>query len=153
VVWAFKGQPAPLAHRLTLVEFPEGNLIADVGFGGQTPTRCVLNRTSNKSPRMAPIAWPVMVRSSGCSSVRHPDGHVEPRALADARELGTLLEEVMNLALPTPAGTIWAKVPKQPPPAQPSSLTQLVRHGSSGGRFLAKRHTCKRKGMIPRDLL
>jgi N-hydroxyarylamine O-acetyltransferase len=27
-----------LAHRLTLVEFPEGNLIADVGFGGQTPT-------------------------------------------------------------------------------------------------------------------
>ena len=38
MVWAFKGQPAPLTHRLTLVEFPEGNLIADVGFGGQTPT-------------------------------------------------------------------------------------------------------------------
>jgi arylamine N-acetyltransferase len=38
VVWALKGQPAPLTHRLTLVEFPEGNFIADVGFGGQTPT-------------------------------------------------------------------------------------------------------------------
>jgi len=38
VVWAFKGQPAPLTHRLTLLEFPEVNLIADVGFGGQTPT-------------------------------------------------------------------------------------------------------------------
>src|SRR5437763_6709230 len=38
VVWAFKGQPAPLTHRLTLVELPEGNFIADVGFGGQSPT-------------------------------------------------------------------------------------------------------------------
>jgi N-hydroxyarylamine O-acetyltransferase len=38
VVWAFKGQPAPLTHRLTFLEFPERNLIADVGFGGQTPT-------------------------------------------------------------------------------------------------------------------
>ena len=42
---------------------------------------------------------------------------MEPRALADARELGKLLEEVINLALPTPAETIWAKVPKQPLPA------------------------------------
>ena len=50
-------------------------------------------------------------------SVRHPDGHVEPSALADARELGKLPEEVMNLALPKPAETIWAKVPKQPFPA------------------------------------
>jgi arylamine N-acetyltransferase len=38
VVWAFKGRPAPLTHRLTLVEFPEGNFIVDVGFGGQTAT-------------------------------------------------------------------------------------------------------------------
>jgi arylamine N-acetyltransferase len=38
VVWAFKGQPAPLTHRLTLVELPEGNFIVDVGFGGQSPT-------------------------------------------------------------------------------------------------------------------
>lgn len=38
VVWAFKGQPAPLTHRLTLVDLPDGRYIADVGFGGNTPT-------------------------------------------------------------------------------------------------------------------
>jgi N-hydroxyarylamine O-acetyltransferase len=37
VVWAFPGQPAPLTHRLTLVDLPEGRFIADVGFGGQSP--------------------------------------------------------------------------------------------------------------------
>jgi N-hydroxyarylamine O-acetyltransferase len=38
VVSAFKGQPAPLTHRLTLVGLPEGNFIADVGLGGRSPT-------------------------------------------------------------------------------------------------------------------
>jgi len=38
VVWAFKGRPAPLTHRLTLLELPERNFIAAVRFGGQTPT-------------------------------------------------------------------------------------------------------------------
>ena len=38
VVWAFKGKPAPLTHRLTLVDLPEGIFIADVGFGGHSPT-------------------------------------------------------------------------------------------------------------------
>jgi len=38
VVWTFKGRPAPLTHRLTLLELPERNFIAAVGFGGQTPT-------------------------------------------------------------------------------------------------------------------
>ena len=34
-----EGQPRPaLTHRLTLVELPEGVFIADVGFGGQSPT-------------------------------------------------------------------------------------------------------------------
>jgi N-hydroxyarylamine O-acetyltransferase len=37
VVWAFKGERAPLTHRLTLVEVAEGSFIADVGFGGQSP--------------------------------------------------------------------------------------------------------------------
>jgi len=50
-------------------------------------------------------------------SVRHPDGHAEPRALTDVHELGKLLEEVMNLAVPTPVEAIWAKMPKQPLPA------------------------------------
>jgi N-hydroxyarylamine O-acetyltransferase len=39
VLWTRdEGQPAPLTHRLTLVEFPEGKFIADVGFGGPCPT-------------------------------------------------------------------------------------------------------------------
>ncbi len=38
VVWMTPGRPAPLTHRLTLVELPEGPCLADVGFGGQTPT-------------------------------------------------------------------------------------------------------------------
>jgi N-hydroxyarylamine O-acetyltransferase len=178
VVWAYKGQPAPLTHRLTLVELPEGNFIADVGFGGQTPTAPlrlepgleqitphgtyrvaregevfglqlrldarwetmyqftlaaqtrvdfeVANWFTSTHPRslftqnlmVCRVVGETRVNLLNSSlSVRHPDGHVEPRALADARELGKLLEEVMNLALPTPAETIWAKVPKQPLPA------------------------------------
>ena len=38
VVWAFKGQRAPLTHRLTLVEIAWEKFIADVGFGGFSPT-------------------------------------------------------------------------------------------------------------------
>jgi N-hydroxyarylamine O-acetyltransferase len=38
VVYASNGLPTALTHRLTLVKLPEGNFIADVGFGGQTPT-------------------------------------------------------------------------------------------------------------------
>jgi len=38
VVWARADGVAPLTHRLTLVDLPEGRFIADVGFGGQTPT-------------------------------------------------------------------------------------------------------------------
>jgi N-hydroxyarylamine O-acetyltransferase len=38
VVWMAPGRSAPLTHRLTLVELAEGRFLADVGFGGQTPT-------------------------------------------------------------------------------------------------------------------
>jgi N-hydroxyarylamine O-acetyltransferase len=38
VVWMTPGRDAPLTHRLTLVELAEGRFLADVGFGGQTPT-------------------------------------------------------------------------------------------------------------------
>jgi N-hydroxyarylamine O-acetyltransferase len=31
--------PKTLTHRMTLVELPEGRFIADVGFGGRSPTR------------------------------------------------------------------------------------------------------------------
>jgi N-hydroxyarylamine O-acetyltransferase len=38
VTSAYRGQPAPLTHRLTLVELSEGRFIADVGLGGRSPT-------------------------------------------------------------------------------------------------------------------
>jgi N-hydroxyarylamine O-acetyltransferase len=38
VVWMTPGRDAPLTHRLTLVDLPEDRFLADVGFGGQTPT-------------------------------------------------------------------------------------------------------------------
>jgi N-hydroxyarylamine O-acetyltransferase len=42
-------------------------------------------------------------------SVRQPDGRVEHRALTGPAELGKVLEDVMDLALPAAAETIWAK--------------------------------------------
>lgn len=38
VLWARPDGKAPMTHRLTLVHVAEGMFIADVGFGGQTPT-------------------------------------------------------------------------------------------------------------------
>ncbi len=38
VIWMSPGHDAPLTHRLTLVSLGGENFIADVGFGGQTPT-------------------------------------------------------------------------------------------------------------------
>ena len=47
-------------------------------------------------------------------SVRQPDGRVEHRVLTGAEELRKVLEEVMDLALPAAAATIWAKIPQNP---------------------------------------
>ena len=38
VVWMTPGHSTPKGHRLTLITLPDGLFIADVGFGGQTPT-------------------------------------------------------------------------------------------------------------------
>jgi N-hydroxyarylamine O-acetyltransferase len=38
VIWMSGGRSAPPTHRLTLVHLPEGDYVADVGFGGQTYT-------------------------------------------------------------------------------------------------------------------
>jgi len=38
VVWLAPGRSAPLTHRLTLIDLPDGRYIADVGFGGQSLT-------------------------------------------------------------------------------------------------------------------
>jgi N-hydroxyarylamine O-acetyltransferase len=177
VVWAFKGQPAPLTHRMTLIELPEGHFIADVGFG-QSPTMPlrlepdleqitphgtyrvaregevfglqlrlddrwetmyqftlaaqtrvdfeVANWFTSTHPRSRFTQNLVVCRVVGETrvnllnsnlSVRHPDGHVEKRAIADPPELGKLLEDVMDLALPVSAEVIWEKLPKQPIPS------------------------------------
>jgi N-hydroxyarylamine O-acetyltransferase len=47
IVWMAKGRSAPLTHRLTMVHLPEGDFLADVGFGGQSytaPLRLELDR-------------------------------------------------------------------------------------------------------------
>jgi N-hydroxyarylamine O-acetyltransferase len=171
VVWIRKGQPAPLTHRLTLIELQEGTFIADVGFGGQSPTAPlrlepdleqttphgtyrigrtgevfelqlrledrwetpyqftlapqteidfeVANWYTSTHPRSLFTQNLVVCRVVGEKrinllnanlSTRQPDGSVEQRALGDASDLGHVLEDVMGLALPASAETIWAKI-------------------------------------------
>lgn len=50
VVWARPDGIAPLTHRLTLVDLPEGRFIADVGFGGQTPPAPLLLEPGLEQP-------------------------------------------------------------------------------------------------------
>ena len=170
VVWAFPGRPAPLTHRLTLVELPEGRFIADVGFGGHSPPAPLRlepgleQATPHGTYRverdsggfglqlMRDGQWDTMYRftlaphapvdfevanwftsthptslftqnlvasrivgetrvnlMNANLSVRQPDGRIEQRVLADARELARVLEDLMDLALPAPAEVIWAK--------------------------------------------
>jgi N-hydroxyarylamine O-acetyltransferase len=171
VVWAYPGQPAPLTHRLTLVELPEGTFIADVGFGGDSPSAplrlepgleqttphgtyrvgrerevfalqlrrddcwetmyqftlapqqpvdfAVANWFTSTHPSSLFTQNLVVCRIVGATranllnanlAIRQPDGSVEQRTLPNAQELGRVLEEVMELALPVPAEAIWAKV-------------------------------------------
>jgi N-hydroxyarylamine O-acetyltransferase len=170
VVWAFKGERAPLTRRLTLVELAEGSCIADVGFGGQSPpaplrlgpgleqatphgtyrigregdvfelqfrvddrwetmyeftlaphTRLdfeVANWFTSTHPRSLFTQNLIASRIVGDArvnlrnaelAIRRGDGRVEHRVLADADELGRVLEEVMDLELPAPAEAIWAR--------------------------------------------
>jgi N-hydroxyarylamine O-acetyltransferase len=171
VLWTRgEGQPAPLTHRLTLVELPEGKFIADVGFGGPCPTAPlrlepdlelatphgayrfsregevfelqlqvddrwqamyrfdlaaqtradfeVANWYTSTHPRSLFTQNLVVCRIVGETrlnllnttlSVRQPDGRVEHRALTGPAELGKVREDVMDLALPAAAETIWAK--------------------------------------------
>jgi N-hydroxyarylamine O-acetyltransferase len=175
VVWmAPSGRAAPLTHRLTLVELAEGVFIADVGFGGQSPTaplrlepgleqpiphgvyRVVRDGEGFELRMRLSDRWAAMYRftlavqtqadfevanwftsthprshftqnlvvcrvvdgrrvnlfNTGLS-IRGADDRVEQRTLADAEDLGRLLEQTMGLALPATAETIWAKLPKQ----------------------------------------
>jgi N-hydroxyarylamine O-acetyltransferase len=175
VVWMTPGRDAPLTHRLTLVDLPEGRFVADVGFGGQTPTaplrldpgleqptphgayrvaqdgdvfemqmrvgerwepmyRFTLapqspvdfemsNWFTSTHPRGRFVRNLVAARVVGEArvnllnaslSVRHPGEGVEHRTLADARDLGEVLTEVMGLDLPVPVETIWGKLPTEP---------------------------------------
>ncbi|MGE0225377.1 MAG: arylamine N-acetyltransferase [Acetobacteraceae bacterium] len=43
-------------------------------------------------------------------SLRHRDGELEQRSLANADELAQVLSELMGIALPVPAAAIWSKV-------------------------------------------
>ena len=175
VVWMSPGRAAPLTHRLTLVELAEGVFIADVGFGGQSPTAPLRLEPGLEQPTPHGVyrvvrdgegfelrmrlsdRWAAMYRFTlaaqtqadfevanwftsthprshftqnlvvcrvvgdtrvnlfnAALSIRGSDGGVEQRILADAEDLGRLLEETMGLALPAAVETIWAKLPRQP---------------------------------------
>jgi N-hydroxyarylamine O-acetyltransferase len=47
-------------------------------------------------------------------SIRRSEGHVEERGLAGVTDLAKLMEGTMGLALPAPAESIWARLPKEP---------------------------------------
>jgi N-hydroxyarylamine O-acetyltransferase len=172
VVWMTPTRDAPLTHRLTLVDLPEGRFVADVGFGGQTPTAplCLEPGLEQATPhgtyRVAQDGevfetqmrvserWEPMYRFTlapqspadfemsnwftsthprgrfvrnlvaarvvgearanllnASLSIRHPDGGVEHRRLADARDLGDVLTDTMGLDLPVPVEAIWTKLP------------------------------------------
>jgi N-hydroxyarylamine O-acetyltransferase len=173
VVSAFKGEPAPLTHRLTLVDLPEGRYIADVGFGGNTPTAPlrlepdIQQATPHGIYRLIPDGdvfelqfqvedrWAAVYRFTlapqsridfevanwftsthprslftqnliACRvvgdtrfnlrnanlSIRQSNGRTEHRVLASADDLRHVLEDGMQIALPTTADAIWAKVPR-----------------------------------------
>jgi N-hydroxyarylamine O-acetyltransferase len=182
VVWMTPGRQAPVTHRLTLVDLPgEGRFVADVGFGGQSPTaplrlepglaqetphgayRVARNdEVYEVQMRLGADRWEPMYRFTlapqsradfemsnwftsthprgrftrnlvaarvvgetrvnllnASLSVRHPDGAVEQRELADAQDLRAVLEGVMGLDLPAPAEAIWARLPSEPVPSWP----------------------------------
>ena len=56
VIWMSPGRSAPATHRLTLVHLPEGDYLADVGFGDKlTPRRSSSAWTIPRPHRMACI--------------------------------------------------------------------------------------------------
>jgi N-hydroxyarylamine O-acetyltransferase len=68
VVWMSPGRSAPSTHRLTLVHLPEGDYLADVGFGGQTytaPLRLELN-----APQATPHGVYRIVEDNGTLETR-----------------------------------------------------------------------------------
>lgn len=182
VVWMTPGRQAPMTHRLTLVDLAgEGRFVADVGFGGQSPTaplrlepglkqdtphgtyRMVRDGEDYETQmRIGEGRWEPMYRFTlarqapadfevanwftsthprgrftrnlvaalvvgesrvtlfnASFAIRRPDGAVEQRTLADARDLGEVLEGVMGLALPVPVEAIWVKLPSEPVPSWP----------------------------------
>ena len=172
VVWMDPERDAPLTHRLTLVDTPEGRFIADVGFGGQSPTaplrlepglvqptahgtfRLSLSDDVYELAMQIPGRWMPMYRftlraqsrmdfemanwftsthprsrftqnliaarvvgetrvslENRDLTVRHADGRVlEQRLIADAADLGTVLDEVFGLDPPVPVAEIWNRL-------------------------------------------
>lgn len=180
VLWMAPGRAAPMTHRLTLVHLAEGSFIADVGFGGQTPTaplrleprleqatshgtyRLVRDGEVYETQMRLSDRWAPMYRFTlepqiradfevsnwftsthprsrftrnlvaarvvgetrvnllnASLSIRHPNGRLEQRTLANAPDLQRVLEEIMVLELPAAMDAIWARLPSQPVPSWP----------------------------------
>nr|WP_294506393.1 arylamine N-acetyltransferase [uncultured Rhodopila sp.] len=74
VVWMSPGRSAPPTHRLTLVHLPQGDYLADVGFGGQTYTSPL--RLDDDAPQTTPHGVYRVVRHDGVveTQMRLADG-------------------------------------------------------------------------------
>jgi N-hydroxyarylamine O-acetyltransferase len=175
VLWGRpKGDPGPRTHMLLRVRLPEGDCLADVGFGGLTltaplrfelgpeqatphePHRLVdaageielqarLDGDWSRLYRFLPVAqlpidyevanWFTSTYPAGLFTnnllaarpepdrrhalfnrdftIRHRDGRVERRVLADAAELAEVLTRFFRVALPDPAAeaaAVWQRL-------------------------------------------
>nr|WP_294563498.1 arylamine N-acetyltransferase [uncultured Rhodopila sp.] len=68
VIWMSPGRSAPPAHRLTLVHLPEGDYLADVGFGGQTYTAPLKLHTN--APQTTPHGVYRVVEDNGTLEIQ-----------------------------------------------------------------------------------
>lgn len=135
VAWMAQGRTNPRTHRLTLVELPESRFVADVGFGGQTPTAPlrlapgeVANWFTGAHPRSRFVANLIAAIVRGDRrinlqnadlAIRHPDGRAEQRRLDSPADLAAVLEGTMGIALPVPAEVLWSRLPAAPVPPWP----------------------------------
>ena len=68
VIWMSPGRSAPPTHRLTLVHLPEGDYLADVGFGGQTYTAPLKLHTDD--PQTTPHGVYRVVEANGTLEIQ-----------------------------------------------------------------------------------
>ena len=67
----------------------------------------------------ARVVGQTRVISNTSLTIRHSDGDLEQRTLANTHDLQDVLESIMGLDLPVAGTAIWARLPSQPVPLWP----------------------------------